>query len=133
MSPTAKELNDIAERFALDLIILFGSRATGKSHPESDWDIAVRSRDVLSLDNRLDLIGEFERYYGSQIDLVDIRTAGPVLLACMGEKGKSLFEKGRSTFAEFKLFALMQYRDARPLLDAFAERNRKLLADISEK
>lgn len=58
MIPSAQDLEPIAKKYEIDLAVLFGSRATGRVHSESDWDIAVRSRRVLSLEERLELIGD---------------------------------------------------------------------------
>lgn len=45
-TPTLEELEKLARQLPekipyLKLLILFGSRATGKTHAQSDWDFAV--------------------------------------------------------------------------------------------
>ncbi len=128
---TLSILSTIAENYSLNLIILFGSQATGKTNSESDWDIAVKGAHILSLDQRLDMIGEFEKIYPN-IDLVDIRRADPLLLACIALEGKSLFESDPLQFEEFKLFARVQYIDARPLLDRVLKSNKEFADSLKD-
>ena len=37
------EMAEIAEKYGLDFIVLFGSQATGRTHPKSDVDIGLHS------------------------------------------------------------------------------------------
>ena len=61
---------------------LFGSQATGGSHPSSDVDVAVFLRDGADpFETRLQLLGVLERALGTDaIDLVVLNTA-PLSLA----------------------------------------------------
>jgi len=74
------KLEDIANKYQLDLVLVFGSRATGKVHPESDIDIAVYGKEILSETAKIQLIYEScGVFHTDNIDLVDLITA-PVFL-----------------------------------------------------
>ena len=73
-------LEDIASRYQLDLILMFGSRSTGKVHPESDIDIAVYGKKVFSEIDKIQLMYELSNvFHTDNIDLVDLRNASPFL------------------------------------------------------
>lgn len=74
------EFKDIADKYQLDLILLFGSRAVGDLHLESDFDIAVYGRQNLSEAEKIQLVYELGNIFRTDdIDLVDLRTASPLL------------------------------------------------------
>jgi len=60
----SQRLAEIAQRYDLDLVIVFGSQAQGQAHPGSDIDVAVRwiRRDWEDVERELALIGELEEY-----------------------------------------------------------------------
>jgi predicted nucleotidyltransferase len=40
----------IAQKYSLELILLFGSQATGRTHGQSDFDVAYLSKQKLDLE-----------------------------------------------------------------------------------
>ena len=60
----SQRLAEIAQRYDLDLVIVFGSQAQGQARPGSDIDVAVRwiRRDWEDVERELALIGELEEY-----------------------------------------------------------------------
>ncbi len=86
----------------LELAILIGSRATGKTTSDSDWDIAIQwERDADFLTQLADtevlrralahLLGVGE----NKVDLIDLPTAGLAMRAAVAEEGILL--KGDNT------------------------------------
>jgi len=74
------KLEDLADKYQLDLILIFGSRATGSVHLRSDTDIAVYGRQNLSETEKIHLVYELSNVFRTDdIDLVDLRTASPFL------------------------------------------------------
>jgi predicted nucleotidyltransferase len=87
-------LEDIASRYQLDLILMFGSRSTGKVHPESDIDIAVYGKKVFSEIDKIQLIYELSNvFHTDKIDLVDLRTAAPFLRREVFKNRKILLQR----------------------------------------
>ncbi len=117
MTPQQKEsIESIAEKYDIDLFVLFGSRAVGRAHALSDTDIAYRSRTPLLLDQEARLILDLSAVFGSEnIDLVNITTAPPLLRYAIFKDGMPLYEKTQHAFASYSAYAFKQYVEAQPL------------------
>lgn len=105
----------------IKLAVLFGSRAKGKAEPDSDWDIALllekhflpgQDREWGKLKRMLvrDLCTFLET---SQVDMVILNLASPLLKYQVARTGYPLYQKNNSCFAEFASLALRQHEDAR--------------------
>ena len=88
----------------LELAVLVGSRADGRAHSESDWDIAIQwKREIAMLDNlantetlRRKLAAALD--VGEElIDLIDLPRAGLTMRALVAEEGVEL--KGEDSLA----------------------------------
>jgi len=107
---------EIAEKYDLAFLAVFGSQATGKTHPQSDIDIAF-SRDVpTSLKEEVALAFDLSQIVKREdIDLVNLSAAPPLLLHCVSREGVVLFEREPGLFAEFQMYAFKRYIEAKPL------------------
>lgn len=81
----------------LELAIIIGSRATGTSHPDSDWDIAIQwSRSLgfveqLAATEQLRIkLSEALGVAYQMIDLIDLPTARLAMRAVVAEEGVPL-------------------------------------------
>jgi predicted nucleotidyltransferase len=102
------KLAQVARRFKLDLIVLFGSHARGEARPDSDVDIAVRT--LARREQRGDrwegrLISAVEEVLGREVDFVLVDRASPFLLTEIAEDGIPVFESEPGVFAEFTWYA----------------------------
>ena len=88
---------------ALDLVVLFGSSAGGTLHKGSDIDVGFlfdRSADVVDLTNRVTgMLGS------DNVDVVDLRTASPLLMYAAAQKGIALYEKEPGRLSGFTSFS----------------------------
>lgn len=116
LSELRKRIEAIAIEHGLDLVVLFGSRATGRERPDSDVDLAVRAASPLEFSRLLDLTADLEEVFGGiRADVSDLRRADPLFLRKIFESGVRLFEQpGR--FEDARLGALHRYEDYRPFL-----------------
>jgi predicted nucleotidyltransferase len=101
----------------VDLCILFGSQATGKTHARSDWDIAVLSLTNHELQRQwLRINGELEDLFGQAIDLAILdQNSDPVLRLEVFQNGKALYESIPGLFTEQHILAVKFYDDTIPL------------------
>ena len=89
--PDEQQLREaLARHPELELVILFGSRATGSPRPDSDIDLAVSAGRPLSAGERMDLLGEVAAATGHTVDLIDLTRAGEPLLGQILTGGKRL-------------------------------------------
>lgn len=121
--PPSALLEETAARVAaeagLDLVVLFGSAATGARPVPEDLDIALRATasgatlDLVALTNRfIALLGR------QDIDLVDLRRADPVVLAVVARDGVVLYARDAATFTSFTSLAMRRFADTRKFREA---------------
>ena len=93
----------------LELVVMFGSAARGRTHSQSDLDVAVLSDGVSDLDALyLALAPKLE---SARLDLVDLRRAGPILAFEIARSGLLLFERSPGSFRRFQSLASRRYAD----------------------
>lgn len=115
--PEPDKIKQWCQSREIDLCILFGSQATGKTHRHSDIDIALFSETNPNLkDHLIDLYGELEDLFGHEVDLVVIhRDVEPVLRLEVFQYGKPLYESQPGLFVEQRALAVKIFDDTEPL------------------
>ena len=74
-------LEGIRKKHGLSLILLHGSQVDGRTHKQSDVDIAVLRSDHKKPLDSLKLIGDLvSTFHNDKIDLADLTHANPLLL-----------------------------------------------------
>ncbi len=121
-----------AERHGIDLIVHFGSTATGRANGESDLDIAIRRRagaGRLAWEELCDLESEMARLLASdrEIDLVDLGRAESLLLQRVAKTGRPLYEGRPGLFIDFQSYALRRFEDETKY---FEGRRRRLRSEL---
>jgi predicted nucleotidyltransferase len=112
---------------SVELVVLFGSVARGRSRPDSDLDVAVRCDGAADLDALYLLLAP--RLATSLLDLVDLRRTGSLLAFQVARHGRVLYERGPGAFRSFQSLASRRYCDTDKLrraqrrsIHAFLER-----------
>lgn len=108
----------------IKLAILHGSRATGKAHKNSDWDVAVLAEKKLDLDEKLRLMRVFGEKFdvpSEKVDIADLRSDSPLLLHEVADKGK-LLVGNEEDFFKFKILAWKKYTHAHKFFKAREQR-----------
>ena len=111
-------LNEIAQQFGLDLIVLFGSHAKGRARPGSDVDIAVRAIqrpwDDWKWEFEVEAALSDAIQAEGEVDTVFLNGASPLLMFQVASTGQALFEKEWGVFSDFKSYAALRYYDDEP-------------------
>lgn len=85
------ELREVLAHFPkLVLAVLFGSVAQGQQRANSDIDIAVAARTVLTATEKMTLIEALAERIGRPVDLIDLKTATEPLLGQIVRHGRRL-------------------------------------------
>jgi uncharacterized protein len=100
----------------LELAVVFGSVAQGNARFDSDLDIAVRYVAPLNADEKFTLIRALGAASGRPVDLIDLRTAGPIVARQALTGGKRIFGSDTS-FATQLSRTLIDYADFAPLIE----------------
>lgn len=83
-------LTAIGEQPHLQLVILFGSVATGHASAGSDLDLAVDAGHPLTAEEKMALIASLAQSTGRPVDLIDLRTTGEPLLGQILSQGRRI-------------------------------------------
>jgi uncharacterized protein len=123
MTDSIASINDIKEKLTplfhekeLQLVLLFGSVASGKLHKQSDIDLAFLfdgPADILTLTNSV-----IRLLHTDRVDVVDLRYASPLLKFSAAKQGTLLYERTRGLFNSFYSLAFRRFVDTKKLRDA---------------
>jgi len=108
------DLETIAERHGILLVLRFGSSVSGKTHARSDVDIAVLlNRAKLSFQEHADLLHDFQQLFPEQeMDLALINHADPLFLKRITDDCQVLFGPVEQ-LQRLKIYAFKRYQDHR--------------------
>jgi uncharacterized protein len=114
-----ERLSSLQQDETLELMVLFGSSAKGKTHARSDIDLAFSFRDKIDL---IDLTNKVAISLGTDaVDVVDMRKASPLLRFAVAKTGRVLYEKTPGLFHSFCSLAFRVYVDTGKLREARAQ------------
>ncbi len=100
----------------LQLVILFGSLVSGKTHRQSDIDLAFlfdKPADTVTLAAKV-----IRLLNTDQVEVVDLRRANPLLQFRVAKEGKRLYEREPGLFPSFSSLAFRRYVDTKKLREA---------------
>lgn len=104
---------NIASKYGLKMVVLFGSVAKNRANQNSDIDIAILPFKTLVLKKELELRYELQYFFKKDVDLVFLQDAGALLLGQIAKEGKLLFGK-KKDFDAFRIYAMKSYLDFEP-------------------
>lgn len=120
--PTIAELKEVSQQIPekipyLKILVLFGSRATGNIHQNSDWDFAVLYDEELrkthtqnngfSLFELPVLIGELFQINADNIDVIELNNCSNLIAHFIARDGEVLYEDESNQFKDFRQRVLL--------------------------
>lgn len=132
----SKKLNyeyaKLAKKYDLNLIILFGSHASGKVKPDSDVDIAVKGNKPLSFEKEQNLYSEFiSLFERDDIDLINLDTHSDIILLYeIFTAGKVLFQINHWLFPHLRMRAWFDFQDYKKYFEMSKQATLKRLEKI---
>lgn len=107
-------IDELAKKYHLKMILLFGSRASGKIHKESDYDVAYLPSGNLEFDEETDINLQFIGIFShDRIDTVDMRKASPLLSYAIFTNCQILFAEDNLIFYRYRAYTAKQFADAK--------------------
>lgn len=111
-------LKSIAEKYGIDMLVLFGSQANGKTHPKSDVDIGYTAGEHFDFSEQLSVLGEIQEVLKREdVEFVNMRRVSPLMKKVMADEGVLLYEQVPGTFISFKIYAFKLYIETKFLRD----------------
>jgi len=115
------QVKNLAEKYGLSLLMLFGSQVTGKTHKESDFDVAYLADKKLSFEDEGRIIIEIAKIIGVRderlVNLCNIKESGALLLKEIFDRHQVLFYADRNVYDSYKIFSVKNFIESRPLFD----------------
>lgn len=112
------KIEKLTEKYGLSLVLLFGSRATGKIHAHSDFDVAYLSKKPLDLMDEARLVCDLMPVFRSdKVDLVNLKKAPPLLMKRIFDQHQVLFCADKAQYFAYQMYALRRYIEAKPLFE----------------
>lgn len=120
MKKEKKLLAKIAQKYSLELILLFGSRVLKKIHKKSDYDIGYLSRKHLSIRKEGKLILDLAPLLKiplEKIELISLKNLSPLFLREIFTNSKVLYAKDETIFDNYKIYALRLFEESKPIFE----------------
>lgn len=118
MDPSRKQIEPVARKHGIVLLLQFGSTVTGSVHARSDIDLAVLLEQVpRSLTSHANLLADLQALFPArEVDLALLNRADPLFLRKITENCRLLYGPVRA-LQELKIYAFKRHQDHRKYLD----------------
>lgn len=116
---------EIIKKYDLKLLLLFGSRARGDARKDSDTDIAFMSGRKLDFNQKAELMMNLlpvVKAEETKIDVVDTKTAHPLLLYLIMQDAKILYAEDMMFFYNLQAAAFKKYIEIKPIYEEMYRR-----------
>jgi predicted nucleotidyltransferase len=111
------KLNDVINKYSLNLLLTFGSYNTDRFTKHSDIDLAYLSGRSLEVEEEMELLKDIIMYFERDgIDLINLAKADPLLSFQIACNSKVLYEED-NRYILFKMKASAMYADTKHLRD----------------
>jgi len=120
-----KELQKTFKKYDVEFAYLFGSRANGKFHEKSDYDIAInlpkKFDDNQRFNIRLRLMSElFQIFSNKKVDVIILNDISSILFKyVIFYEGKNIYEANQSARLDYENLLQGEYFDFSPFLDEY--------------
>jgi len=122
MEKIKPKIAELADKYGLSLVLVFGSQTTGKTHPQSDVDIAYLSDNLLDLMEESALsVALMQIFKTNFVDIVSLRNASPLLQKEIADSAIVAHESRKSLFNEFVINAVKKYFETKKLFKIRSE------------
>lgn len=119
LSPKQQQkIAETAKNYRLTLMLLFGSQSDGRTHKESDVDIAYVPGRQLTFKDEYHLNYELTNIFRTdRVDTVDLRKAPALLSYAIFQHPVVLYQQNELVFPSYQAYAFKKYIEAKPLYE----------------
>lgn len=129
------KIQELASKYSIKYLILFGSRAKNKHRSDSDWDFAYYPYGEFTAENHISLFDELSTLLSTdKIDLINISTSKNFLvIKNIYVEGKVIFEFKRGLFNSKRWDAWIMYQDFKKYQDIQTKLTKKRLQELANE
>ncbi|MDD3840470.1 MAG: nucleotidyltransferase domain-containing protein [Clostridia bacterium] len=125
-----KTIEQIAQQYGIVFFVYFGSYQTEYYNRDSDIDIAFVSYGEISSKDKLEMLEDLIKYHRkSEIDLIDLKKAEPILRREVALNGRVLYEEENGIFERYSLFYIKRFYELKPVIE---EQLKQISQEIKE-
>lgn len=99
----------LKKKFNCEVVILFGSYARGDQRPDSDVDIAIKTKKKISKKEMFEMTQELEQLLKKDIDLIDLNAISDSFRYEILMNGQTLYCEDSYQFDLYKLDMFREY------------------------
>ncbi|MBI3760680.1 MAG: nucleotidyltransferase domain-containing protein [Chloroflexi bacterium] len=104
--PSRRQWAELAQKYGLGLVALFGSHAKGTAHEGSDVDVAIRAAEVIDLATEIKVRRDVARLWDIPVDALDLivlsQETNVTLAFNIARQGRQLFESEENAWKLFR-------------------------------
>ncbi len=104
-----EEIKLLKKKFNCEVVILFGSYARGDQRPDSDVDIAIKTKKKISKKEMFEMTQELEQLLKKDIDLIDLNAISDSFRYEILMNGQILYCEDSYQFDLYKLDMFREY------------------------
>ena len=93
ISSIRKAIHPIAEKYGVDRVYLFGSRARGSERPDSDYDFLISKGRVTNLWLMASLWEDMEKALNARVDVVTDTSSDRSFIDTVRKDAKLIYER----------------------------------------
>ncbi len=113
-----EKIKEICEQNHIDMTVIFGSSVSGRIHNESDIDIGIFRKGIITLEDQAVLNKEFSNLFQSnKIDITIISSNNPTLMYNILQNGRVLYSSEATLFMRLKLYAWKLFVESKKFRD----------------
>lgn len=118
------KLNILAQKYSLDIFILFGSRAKGTAKISSDYDLAYSKKKPFNIKEKIMFTQEVSLILDNhKFDLIIIDESTPLILKMqIFKEGICIYSKNNKQYQYLKEHTYFDYVDSKTLLEPTKEK-----------
>ena len=113
-------LEDLIKKYSIRLLIQFGSTVSGRTHNESDVDIAylsVRNLDLREEGQLIIDIADVFKFPVDKIELLKIKHASPLLLKEIFLNNIALYAENNTIFSQYKIYSIRLFEESKRIFE----------------
>lgn len=126
-----KQLANLFNRERILAVYLYGSRADGTAHEQSDYDLGVLLRELPTFDEtvkmELRVAEEAAKIVSSDVDVITLNTATIEQRFLVIKRGVLIYSSDDNLRTDFEDVVMRDYLDFKPFLDTFRQEVREAI------
>jgi len=115
-----KAVGGLVQKYSIELLLIYGSRVSGKIHKESDYDFAYLSKRPLSIQEEGELmikLASMLKIPLLKLELVPLKKISPLFFKEIFSNAQVIYDKDGSTFDRYQIYAFRIFEESQGIFE----------------